>query len=183
MDLEWEAVVTACLADWQVRGLIRGFRVGHDVGEGAYRVIMVTAGTPERHYSFTEAEFSQYVMGLADLAPQVAGARALALADRERHEQKSGIGQAHEVYWAEFLAYPGPDGVTAVLDPVARGEGTCACGPAVHPRKSITVHTQEALGPDRQLAFRARAWAADPLEAAARALAGARRMLAERLGT
>jgi hypothetical protein len=88
VDPEWEEVITACLADWQVRGLIQGFTVGHDAGEGAYHVTFVLGEGPPLSYSLTEAEFCMYVQGVVDLAPATAGPKAIALADASREVEK-----------------------------------------------------------------------------------------------
>lgn len=88
----WRATLAAVLEHWDgVQAIEEGWTVEYDAGDGAYRATFtlrpnVFPGTKRRRYSFTEAEFCQYVLGVADLAPEKAGPAALRLAEESREE-------------------------------------------------------------------------------------------------
>lgn len=87
VDPQWRDAMARVLDVWEQRGLVAdGWTVEHDAGDGAYRATFrQLAPTGEvRAYSMTEAEFCQYVIGAADIAPAIAGPAACALADQAR---------------------------------------------------------------------------------------------------
>lgn len=84
------AEYTVVLEEWEERGLVLpGWTVECDAGDGTYRLGFTVAGG-ERRYSFTEAEFGQYLLGAVDVAPGAAGPMSLALAEEMRAEQAGG---------------------------------------------------------------------------------------------
>lgn len=72
------------LSAWERLGFVLGsYAVHYDVGEGCWRADFIVANTAggQRVYSKTEAEMGEYVMGIADVAPDSVGRAARPLAD------------------------------------------------------------------------------------------------------
>ncbi len=85
-DGQWRQKLAAVLKEWERGGRVRpGWSVVWDGGDGAYRVnFRMLSRAGDHRYSFTEAEFCQYVLGVADYSPDRAGKAALAVADGSR---------------------------------------------------------------------------------------------------
>lgn len=89
-DAARRKMFTDVMEAWASVGIIGpAWTVEYDTGDGGYQITFTlfnTHGPSPRRYSFTEAEFSMYVLGLADWDPDAVGDAAVRLAYASREE-------------------------------------------------------------------------------------------------